>query len=128
LSTDGLGTFRLQALRGATTAEANTRAAIETATVELLAELFARNAVEREALVSMIFTATADLDADFPAAAARTMGIADIPLLCAREMEVPGQVTRCIRVLVHLYTDRPRGEFRHVYLREARQLRTDLRE
>jgi monofunctional chorismate mutase len=76
----------------------------------------------------MIFTTTADLSAEFPAAAARALGLSSVPLLCAREIDVPGSVPRCIRVLMHLYTTRPAETLRHVYLEGAEQLRTDLRE
>jgi len=119
---------RLTALRGATTVVGDEAAAIVDATVELLETLFDRNGVRHDDLVSLVFTATPDLSAEFPAAAARKIGISEVPLLCAREIEVPGAVARCIRVLVHLYSDRERAELRHVYLGEARQLRTDLSE
>jgi chorismate mutase len=101
---------------------------IVAATAELLRELFDRNGVEHDDLVSLTFTATPDLTAEFPAAAARSIGIADVPLLCATEIAVRGAIARCIRVLVHVYTDRDRAALRHVYLGEARQLRTDLPE
>lgn len=119
---------RVCALRGAITVGSNDGAAIIEATTELLQALFARNEVQRDDLVSLIFTSTPDLDAEFPAAAARKLGISDIPLLCAREIDVPGAVDGCIRVLVHLYTDRDHATLRHVYLGNARQLRTDLPE
>lgn len=119
---------RLRALRGATTCSHNTAVDIIEATAELLATLLERNGVEHADLVSIILTATEDLDAEFPAAAARAIGIADIPLLCSQEMAVPGAVPRCVRVLVHAYSDRGLGDLRHVYLRDARQLRTDLPE
>lgn len=119
---------RVRALRGAITVASNDGGAIIEATTELLQTLFDRNEVAREDLVSLIFTSTPDLDAEFPAAAARKLGISDVPLLCAREIDVPGAVDRCIRVLVHLHTDRDHAQLRHVYLGDARQLRTDLRE
>jgi chorismate mutase len=90
--------------------------------------MFERNAVDRDDLVSVIFTVTQDLRAEFPAAAARKLGIQDVPLLCATEIPVEDAVGRCIRVLMHLYTGRSRDELRHVYLGDARQLRTDLPE
>jgi chorismate mutase len=96
------------------------------ATQELLEALFAKNGVEPEDLVSVLFTATPDLTAQFPAAAARKLGIQDVPLLCAREIDVPDALPRCIRVLIHLYSARARGDLRHVYLGDARQLRSDL--
>lgn len=119
---------RLRALRGATTVAGDDAEAIVAATVELLETLFARNGVGHDDLVSMVFTATPDLTAEFPAAAARRIGISDVPLLCAQEIGVPGSLTRCIRVLVHLYTARDHAGLRHVYLGDARQLRTDLPE
>lgn len=119
---------RLRALRGATTAAADQPAAIVEATSELLREMLERNQVEIDDLVSMIFTATPDLTSEFPAAAARKLGISHIPLLCSVEIGVEGGVARCVRVLMHLYTDKRHDQLRHVYLGEARQLRTDLPE
>ena len=119
---------RLRALRGATTATADEGHAIVDATERLLAEMIGRNGIATEDLVSMIFTTTADLSAEFPAAAARALGLSSVPLLCAREIDVPGSVPRCIRVLMHLYTTRPAETLRHVYLEGAEQLRMDLRE
>lgn len=119
---------RLRALRGATTASANEAHAIVDATERLLAEMIGRNDIAHEDLVSMIFTTTSDLSAEFPAAAARRLGLSDVPLLCAREIEVPGSVPRCIRVLMHLYSTKSSESMRHVYLEGAEQLRTDLLE
>ena len=119
---------RLRALRGATTATADEGRAIVDATERLLAEMIGRNGIATEDLVSMIFTTTSDLSAEFPAAAARALGLSSVPLLCAREIDVPGSVPRCIRVLMHLYTTRGDESLRHVYLEGAEQLRTDLRE
>lgn len=126
MSTSNQGDKSLRALRGATTVEANSPAAIVEGTAELLQAMLERNEVDPDDLVSLIFTTTPDLNAEFPAAAARQIGIAHVPLLCAQEIEVPGDVTRCIRVLVHLYTDRDYASLRHVYLGEAKRLRTDL--
>ncbi len=117
---------RLRALRGATTATADEGQAIVDATERLLAEMIGRNGIATEDLVSMIFTTTSDLSAEFPAAAARALGLSSVPLLCAREIDVPGSVPRCIRVLMHLYTTRGDDALRHVYLEGAEQLRTDL--
>ena len=119
---------RVRALRGATTVERDHADAIVAATEELLEAMLERNSVAPEDLISLVFTSTFDLTAEFPAAAARRLGIDHIPLLCAREIEVPGSVPRCIRVLMHLYTERDYGTLRHVYLREARKLRSDLPE
>ena len=117
---------RLRALRGAVTVGRNDRDEIVTATGELLEEMLARNGVDGDDLVSMIFTATPDLDAEFPAIAARRLGLAHVPLLCSVELDVRGALPRCIRVLMHLYTERGPGELQPVYLRAARELRTDL--
>lgn len=119
---------RLRALRGATTATADEASAIVDATERLLAEMIGRNGIATEDLVSMIFTSTSDLSAEFPAAAARSLGLSGVPLLCAREIDVPGSVPRCIRVLMHFYTSREERDLRHVYLEGAEQLRTDLLE
>ena len=122
------GELRVRALRGATTVDRDERDEVVAATVELLETLLERNSVARGDLISVIFTATPDVTSEFPAAAARKIGISDIPLLCAQEMDVADGVGHCIRVLVHLYTDRDYGSLRHVYLGRARQLRTDLPE
>lgn len=120
--------MRLQALRGAITCEENTQAEIGEKTQRLLKELVARNELDHDDLVSIIFTATDDLTAEFPATAARGLGYGDIPLLCARELGIDHGMPRCIRLLVHCYTDRPRHELHHVYLEGARALRDDLPE
>ena len=118
--------MRLRALRGATTAVANERDAILSATRELLEALLERNSVDADQIVSIMFTSTQDLDAEFPAVAARSLGIADVALMCAAEIAVPGSLPRCIRVLMHLYSPLDYGSLRHVYLGEARELRSDL--
>ena len=116
---------RLQALRGATSVEANTEAEILGATEALMRELMTRNGLEIEQVVSAIFTATGDLDAAFPAVAARRLGFDRVPLMCAREIDVPGALPSVIRVLMHYYA--PAGhEARHVYLGAAQSLRADL--
>ncbi len=97
--------------------------AILDATEELVREVMERNSLDPERMVSCIFTCTGDLDAAFPAEAARRLGLSNVPLLCAREIEVPGSLPRVIRLLLHCYAD---GEARHVYLREAAGLRRDL--
>lgn len=116
----------VRALRGATTVAADSPEEIATATVELLEAMFQRNGVDHDDLISLWFTATEDLVSAFPATAARTIGLGDVPLLCAREIPVPGSMPRCVRVLAHLTTDRSRDELRHVYLRDAVSLRDDL--
>jgi chorismate mutase len=117
--------MRLFALRGANSVHANEAGAILDATDELMRELMRRNELEAEAMVSCIFTLTEDLDAEFPAVAARRLGLDRVPLLCAREVPVPGSLPRVIRVLVHYYAP-AEHEPRHVYLGEARALRADL--
>lgn len=117
--------MRLFALRGATTVEADEAEAILAATHELMTELLGRNGLSAPDLVSAIFTLTPDLNAEFPAVAARQMGLSSVPLLCARELDVPGQLPRVIRTLIHYYAaDDHRPQ--HVYLGEARRLRLDL--
>jgi chorismate mutase len=116
---------RLFALRGANSVECNEADEILAATDALMRELMERNHLLAEAMVSCIFTLTEDLDAEFPAVAARRLGLDKVPLLCAREVPVPGSLPRVIRVLVHYYADEAH-EPRHVYLGEARALRADL--
>lgn len=117
--------MRLFALRGANSVEANEADAILSATDQLMRELMRRNALTPEAMVSCIFTLTDDLDAQFPAVAARKLGLSTVPLLCAREVPVPGSLPRVIRTLVHYYAPEDHHP-RHVYLGEARVLRADL--
>lgn len=117
--------MRLAALRGATTVEDNDARSILSATEELLCAVMDRNGLQAEHMVSCIFTCTKDLDAEFPAVAARRLGLGAVPLLCAREIDVPGSMPRVIRMMLHCYP--PEGaEPRHVYLREAVKLRIDL--
>lgn len=117
---------RLVALRGATTVDRDTPEAVIERTRELLSLLLERNAVEHDQLVSIIFTSTRDLRSAFPALAARELGLGDVPLLCAGELDVVGGNPNTIRVLLHCYSTRPRAELRHVYLHRAKQLRDDL--
>ena len=119
---------RVRALRGAITVDEDEPQQIIDATGELLREMLTRNEASAGDLISLVFTSTPDLVSEFPAAAARTIGISEVPLLCAQEIPVPGGVPRCIRVLIHLYTERDYASLRHVYLRGARSLRTDLPE
>ena len=119
---------RVRALRGATTLDRDEREHLLERTKELIHTLFERNGLHEDDLVSIVFTATGDVHSAYPAEAAREAGITHVPLLCARELEIDGGIPRCIRLLVHAYTDRAVREMRHVYLHEARQLRTDLPE
>ncbi|MBV8735257.1 MAG: chorismate mutase [Solirubrobacterales bacterium] len=117
--------MRLYALRGANSVRENEAQAILHSTDELMRSLMGRNDLRPETIVSCIFTMTPDLDAEFPAVAARRLGFDRVPLLCAREVAVPGSLPRVIRVLVHYYAaDDHRPQ--HVYLHEARVLRSDL--
>jgi len=117
--------MRLIALRGATTVDDNEAEAILSATEALMRELLVRNGLDAPDLVSCIFTLTDDLDAEFPAVAARRMGLSRVPLLCAREIPVPGSLARVIRVMIHAYAPQS-AEPQHVYLGEATALRLDL--
>jgi chorismate mutase len=117
--------MRLFALRGANSVEANDADAILAATDVLMRELMSRNALTAEAMVSCIFTLTNDLDAEFPALAARRLGLDKVPLLCAREVPVPGALPRVIRTMIHYYAVDDH-EPRHVYLGAAQALRRDL--
>jgi len=116
---------RLFAVRGAVQAEANEPAAILAATEELMRELINRNRLQPEAMVSCLFTTTDDLDAEFPAVAARDLGLTAVPLMCCREIPVPGSMPRVIRVMLHFYASSAH-EPAHVYVGEAQKLRTDL--
>lgn len=116
----------MRALRGATTLDEDTPEQMHERVQALLREMLARNGVGHDDLISIVFTATDDLRSMFPAAAARAIGLGDVPLLCARELDVDGGTPRCVRVLMHIVTDRPREELRHVYLEGAKGLRDDL--
>jgi chorismate mutase len=117
--------MRLYALRGAISVEHNDAQDILDATTELMTTIMERNTLHPDHVVSCIFTATNDLNAEFPAVAARALGFDRVPLLCAREMPVPRALPRVIRVLIHYYAEEDH-EARHVYLREAKVLRADL--
>jgi chorismate mutase len=120
-----MGEQRLFAVRGAVQAEANEAGAILAATGELMRELLSRNGLAAEAIVSCLFTTTEDLDAEFPAVAARDVGLDAVPLLCCREIPVPGSMERVIRAMVHYYA--PQGHSpTHAYLGATRDLRSDL--
>ena len=121
----GRESYRLQGIRGAITVEANDAAQILAATDELLRELIESNGLQPDDIVSGIFTVTNDLNAAFPARAAEDYGWNIVALLHSSEIPVPGSLPRCIRLLVHAYTTRPRDQIRHVYLREAVKLRPD---
>ena len=116
----------VRALRGATTVDVDTPDHIEERVVALLDTMLARNDVDHEDLISILFTATEDVVSTFPATAARKSGLGDVPLICARELAIDGGTPMCIRVMVHLTTERSRTELHHVYLEGARGLRDDL--
>jgi chorismate mutase len=116
----------LAAIRGATTVDADEAGEVLSRTGELVRRIIEANDLAAADIVSIVFTATPDLTAEFPALAVRRIGIVDVPMLCATEIAVPGSLARCVRALVHVETDRPRGAFRHVYLHGATVLRPDL--
>ena len=116
----------VRALRGAIQLDADDRDHLLESVQELVAEMVGSNQLEHDDLISVVFTATPDLRSEFPALAARQLGIGDVPLLCAQEIDVAGAMPRVIRVLMHVDTERPRDELRHVYLRGAVALRRDL--
>ena len=116
----------VRAVRGAIQVDADERDDILTGTSELVTEVLRRNDIDPDDLISIVFTATRDLTADFPAYAARMLGLGDVPLLCTTEIAVPGSMPRVLRLMAHFETVRTRAEVRHVYLRGAAALRTDL--
>jgi len=113
-------------IRGAITVESNSREAILAATRELLDEMVRANAVRKDDVASAYFTTTPDLDAEFPAVAARGVGWSNVALMCGHEMDVPGSLGMCLRILLHVNTERTQDEICHVYLRGAAVLRPDL--
>jgi chorismate mutase len=117
---------RVRGLRGATSVAVDTGEEVISATAELIEEMMSRNGLEKDDLITIIFTATPDIRSEFPAAAARKIGISHIPLLCAAELGITGAIPRVIRILMHIYTDLDYSALKHVYLREAKPLRTDL--
>ena len=119
--------MQCRGVRGATTVESNSRDEILQATRQLVALIIRLNDIKSEDVASALFSTTIDLDAEFPALAARQLGWLDVPLLCSHEISVPGSLPMCIRVLVHWNTDKPQSEIRHVYTGEAKRLRPDLK-
>jgi chorismate mutase len=116
----------VRALRGATTVDEDTSEQVHERVIALLEALFERNSLDKDDLISILFTATDDIHSVFPAQAARKFGLGDIPLICARELAIDGGTPRCIRVLVHLSTDQARDALHHVYLEGAVGLNDDL--
>lgn len=116
----------VRAVRGAVQVDVNDRAAVLEATTELVAEVMSRNGLITDDVISVVFTATPDLTAEFPALAARKLGFQDVPLLCAAEIAVPTAMPRVVRLLMHVDTAKPRSDVHHVYLRGAAALRMDI--
>lgn len=116
----------VRAIRGAITIPENTKEAILEGARELLTEIINNNEIKVSDLISIIFTMTNDLNAVFPAVAAREMGLNDVPLMCSNEIDVPGSLRSCVRVLVHTNTDKANSEIKHIYLKGAAVLRPDL--
>ncbi|GAB3165251.1 chorismate mutase [Microbispora hainanensis] len=116
----------VRAIRGAIQVDGNDRDAILAGTTELVTEVMGRNNLTTDDVISVIFTCTPDLTAEFPALAARKLGFHDVPLICATEINVPGALPRVVRLMAHVQTDRPRQEIQHVYLRGAVALRVDI--
>jgi chorismate mutase len=117
----------VRGIRGATTVSEDNSEEVISATLELLKELLQSNEInDFEEIASAVFTTTADVTSTFPAEAARRMGMSHVPLLCAREIPVEGSMPFCIRILLHLNTEKKQGEMKHVYLREAKKLRPDV--
>jgi chorismate mutase len=116
----------VRGVRGATTVDEDTVAQVTERSQELMREIMARNGLVEDDVISVLFTATADVTSIFPATAVREVGFGAVPLLCAAEIAVPGSMPHCIRVLLHVSTTRPRDEIHHVYLHGAQGLRDDL--
>jgi chorismate mutase len=116
----------VRAVRGATTVDADTPEAIRDRVVALLEQVLKQNGLSEDDIISILFTATEDIVSTFPATAARSMGLGAVPLICARELAIVGSVPRCIRVMLHVETERPRSDIHHVYLEGAKGLRDDL--
>jgi chorismate mutase len=119
---------RTRALRGATTVDEDTAEQVDARTRSLLTTMMERNGLDHDDVISVLFTATEDIHSMFPATAARSVGFGDVPLMCARELDIVGSTRRCIRVLMHVETTKARPELHHVYLEGARGLRDDLPE
>ena len=116
----------VRAVRGATTVDRDTPEAITERVVALLEQILDRNGLGEDDIISILFTATEDIVSTFPATAARSMGLGAVPLICARELAIVGSVPRCIRVMLHVTTERSREDIHHVYLEGAHGLRDDL--
>ena len=118
----------VRAVRGATTINENTAEEINSATIELLKDLTKQNDISEDDIVSIIFSVTSDINAAFPATAARQMGWTRVAMMCTYEIDVPGSLRKCIRVMMHIETEKKNSELKYVYLREAKRLRPDIAE
>jgi chorismate mutase len=116
----------VRAVRGAVQVGGNDRAEILIGTTELVTEVMNRNELSTDDVISVLFTATPDLNAEFPALAARKLGFQEVPLLCASEIDVPGAMPKVVRLMMHIETSKPRAEVQHVYLHGAQALRLDI--
>lgn len=116
----------VRAIRGATTCGANSAEEINAVTRELLQEMLRRNEMNSDEIISILLTTSPDLTASFPAAAARELGLDEVPLICASEINVPGALGHCVRIMLHGYSVRARADIRHVYLHDAVTLRNDI--
>jgi chorismate mutase len=116
----------MRAIRGAVQLDVDDRDHLLAAVDELIREILAQNALTTDDLISMLFTATPDLHSEFPALAARQLGIGDVPLLCTQELDIEGAMPRVVRILAHIESERPRTEINHVYLGAAGALRKDI--
>src|SRR3954447_4240524 len=118
----------VRALRGATTVDNDTTEQVTERVQALVTRMLERNGVDKEDVISILFTATDDIHSVFPATAARGVGLGDVPLICARELDITNATAQCIRVMMHITTDKGRAELHHVYLEGAKGLRDDLPE
>lgn len=116
----------VRAIRGAVQVERDERELVLEATTELVSEVLRRNELGSDDVISVLFTATPDLTSEFPALAARKLGLTEVPLTCAAEIGVPGSLPRVVRLMAHIETERLRSELHHVYLRGAQALRLDI--
>ncbi|MBP7930059.1 MAG: chorismate mutase [Acidimicrobiia bacterium] len=120
--------MNIRAIRGATVVDEDSKAEVTAKSQELVRAMIERNSLAHDSIISIFFTATDDVRSEFPATAARAIGLGDVPLMCAREMNVRGSMPLCIRVMMHVETDRAPADIHHVYLGAARALRDDLPE
>lgn len=116
----------IRGIRGAVQVSANTKEALVDAVPHLIEEMLLANELGFDSVISVLFTSTSDLDADFPASAARKLPIGEIPLICAKEIDVPGAMPRVVRVLMHVESTKPRSQIHHIYLGATKSLRADL--